>query len=480
MKQNINKKTLAFGIVLLFFGLSMTPTINAVNKIDSASINAHQLSTCNTNMGCKLLIISPSEFAKKLEPLVTHKENMGISTKLATLDEVYEHMFWHGRDKPEKIKYFIKEAVENWQTEYVLLVGGKKGQLPLWYLPVRYVNMGNDWEPHYISDLYYADIYDSNGNFSSWDSNGNGIYGEWNLGNEPEDKNIDLYPDVAVGRLPCRNSFEFQIMVNKIIEYETTTYGTTWFNDIIAIAGDTYLVSDDPLWEGYEGEYYADRAIENMTGFNPIRLYTSDGTFNGQSDVLNALNNGCGFVYFVGHGNPQTWGNHPPDDHEFVKGLTVQKMYKLKNKHMYPVCVVSGCHNCQFDVSVLKLLDQTAAYRGEATYECWGWRMTRKIGGGAIATFGCTALGHTKEDKSSFAGGINELEVQLFKQYGQNEVEILGDIWAQAFAWYLDTYPVDWDASDANELKDTWVDVQVIQSYILFGDPSLQIGGYPQ
>ncbi|MEA3458668.1 MAG: C25 family cysteine peptidase [Candidatus Thermoplasmatota archaeon] len=480
MKQNINKKTLAFGIVLLFFGLSMAPTINAVTKINSDSINARQLSICDTNIGYKLLIISPSEFAEKLEPLVTHKENIGLSTKLVTLDEIDENMFWHGSDKQEKIKYFIKDAIEEWQTEYVLLVGGKKGQLPLWYLPVRYVNMGNDWEPHYVSDLYYADIYDSNGNFSSWDSDGDGIYGEWNIGNEPEDKNIDLYPDVAVGRLPCRNSFEVQIMVNKIIEYETTTYGTTWFNDIIAIAGDTYLVSDDPLWQGYEGEYYADRAIENMTGFNPIRLYTSEGTFNGQSDVLNALNNGCGFVYLVGHGNPQTWGNHPPDDHEFVKGLTVQKMHKLKNKHMYPVCVVSGCHNCQFDVSVLKLLDQTAAYRGEATPECWGWRMTRKIGGGAIATFGCTALGHTKEDKSSFAGGINELEVQLFKQYGQNEVEILGDIWAQAFTWYLDTYPVDWDASESSEMKDVWYDVQVIQSYILFGDPSLKIGGYSQ
>jgi hypothetical protein len=387
-------------------------------------------------------------------------------------------MFWKGRDKAEKIKYFIKKAIENWNTEYVLLIGGKKGQLPLWHIPVRYVKMNNNWESHYISDLYYADIYDSEDNFSSWDSDNDGVYGEWHIENKPEDKHIDLYPDIAVGRLPCRNIFEVQIMVDKIIEYETNTYDKNWFNDFIVVAGDTYLVSDNPLWLQYEGEFYGNQAIQNMTGFNAIKLYTSEGTLTGNSDVINALNNGCGFIYFVGHGNPKTWGNHPPNNHDFIHGLKVKDMHKLKNKNKYPICIVSGCHNCQFDVSILKIFNNTALYRGEATLECWGWRITRKINGGAIASLGCTALGHTKEDKKSFKGGINEFEVQLFKQYKQNQVEILGNIWLSALKWYLDTYPINWDTSKVNALRDSWVDTQVIQSYILFGDPSLKIGGY--
>ena len=56
---------------------------------------------------------------------------------------------------------------------------------------------------------------------------------------------------------------------------------------------------------------------------------------------------------------------------------------------------------------------------------------------------------------------------------------MLGDTWASAISWYMDTYPVDWSASETSELNDSWVDAQVVQSWSLFGDPSLKIGGYP-
>jgi hypothetical protein len=327
--------------------------------------------------------------------------------------------------------------------------------------------------------MYYADIYDAEGNFSNWDSDGDGVYGEWYYQETPEDKYIDLYPDVAVGRLPCRNKFEVKIMVNKIINYETNTYGKEWFYDMIVCAGDTYPVSHNPLWVGNEGEYYGDLALENMTVFNPIRLYTSDGSLSDDADVRMAVRNGCGFLYFVGHGSPKTWGNHPPDNDEFIRGLTVQNVHRLRNRDMLPVCLLSGCHDLQFDVSIFKIFNKTARYHAEGTFECLGWRLTRKIGGGSIATIGCTALGFTKEDKDSFEGGINELEVEFFRQYGQNHVEVLGDTWKAALEWYIDTYPIsksDWDNATVND--DVWVDVQIPQTWVLFGDPSLQIGGY--
>ncbi len=61
--------------------------------------------------------------------------------------------------------------------------------------------MVDDWDVEYLSDLYFADIYDASGNFSSWDSDNDGIYGEWYPGETAQDTNIDLIPDVAVGRL---------------------------------------------------------------------------------------------------------------------------------------------------------------------------------------------------------------------------------------------------------------------------------------
>jgi len=484
MNKGLNKKIITFGILILFFGLVMIPTSTAGLYKRNLSTFIRTISEQpigNEQSTYKLLIITPSEFIDELYPLVGHKNNIGMPTRLVTLCEVYDQMYWHGRDKAEKIKYYIKTAMEEWGIEYVLLVGGMKGQLPFWYLPVRYVHIDCDWEDRVLSDMYYADIYDSEGNFSSWDSDGDGIFGEWYYQETPEDKYIDLYPDVALGRLPCRNEFEVKIMVNKIIKYETTTFGTEWFYDMIVAAGDTYPVSHNPLWVGNEGEYYGDLALENMTGFDPIRLYTSDGSLSGASDVRNALKNGCGFLYFVGHGSPKTWGNHPPDSEEFIRGLTVQNVHRLRNRDKLPVCVLSGCHDLQFDVSIFKIFNETTRYHQEGTPECLGWRLTRKIGGGSIATLGCTALGFTKEDKVSFTGGINELEVEFFKQYGQNDVDILGDTWKAALEWYIDTYPVtesDWDTATVED--DVWVDIQIPQTWVLLGDPSLKIGGYPK
>jgi hypothetical protein len=119
--------------------------------------------------------------------------------------------------------------MEEWGVRYVLLVGGRSSQFqPTWYCPVRYVRMVDDWDVEYLSDLYFADIYDAGGNFSSWDSDNDGIYGEWYPGETAQDTNIDLIPDVAVGRLPCRSEREVKIMAQKIITYETTVFNQPW------------------------------------------------------------------------------------------------------------------------------------------------------------------------------------------------------------------------------------------------------------
>lgn len=479
MKQEICKKLLVFSVALMFFGLIAVPSIYAKDTANNMITNSQKYSPKITNSDPihRLIILTPEKFADELQPLADHKEEMGITTRIVTLDEIYEGMYLQGRDDAEKIKYYIKNAIESWGTEFVLLVGGKIGQWPSWHFPVRYVNMECDWESEYLSDLYFADIYDSQGNFSSWDSDEDGIFGEWYENVVAEDQDIDLYPDVAVGRLPCRNSLEVQIVVKKIIEYETSVYGKAWFNDVLVVAGDTYPEAHNPLWKGYEGEYYADRAIENMTEFNPTKLFTSDGTFTGEDVVIDTFSNGFGFVYFVGHGSPMSWGNNAPNGTEYVRGLRTKTMHRLRNGDKLPICVVSGCHNSQFDVSIFRYFNKTRRYHMEHALECWSWRMTRKIRGGSVATLGCSALGYTKEDKDLFKGGINELEVQFFRQYGQNNVSILGETWKAAISWYIDTYPVNWDTPG---LEDSWIDAQVIESWTLFGDPSLQIGGYAQ
>lgn len=329
MKTTISKTMVVGGIILLFLGLSVGSSTVGISRSTASSFVDRDPSRTDVSV-YSLLIITPKVFKNELRPLALHKNSIGITTKIVTLHEVYSQMFWHGRDHAEKIKYFIKTAIEEWGVSYVLLVGGRASQFhPTWYCPVRYVNVADDWDAEYLSDLYFADIYDEGGNFSSWDGDNDGIYGEWYLGETASDTEIDLIPDVAVGRLPCRSEKEVRIMVQKIITYETTAYAQPWFSTMLVAAGDTYPETHNANWTGYEGEYYGDRAIENMTGFTAIRLYTSEGTFSDKKDVIKEFRTGWGFVYLVGHGSPKQWGNNAPNGTSFIQGPNSNDMWRL-------------------------------------------------------------------------------------------------------------------------------------------------------
>jgi hypothetical protein len=198
-----------------------------------------------------LLIIAPEYFSNDLQELVDHKNNYGISTFLKTTNEIYSE--FDGRDKPEQIKLFIKDSIEKYDIKYVLLVGGLKSIFYAkpkddknhgssgWHLPVRYSN-NRYIEPGYLCDLYYADIYKEGGEFDDWDSNGNNIFAENKQFNSDV---LDLYPDVAVGRLACRNIEEVKSVVNKIINYESGLADSSWFKKIVGISGDSFLDQDN-------------------------------------------------------------------------------------------------------------------------------------------------------------------------------------------------------------------------------------------
>ncbi len=463
MKTSSCTSILALGMCGLLLATLLAPTVVAATEEADESYD--------------LLILAPVRYKRILRPLVAHKNAMDVPTKLITLPTVYAQMATQGRDRAEQIKYFIKTAHEQWNITYVMLVGNFR------QLPIRYCHNADPWEgfpePYFISELYYADLYDAAGNFSSWDSNGNGIYGEWK-GDEAQDKDIDLYPDVYVGRLACRNVIEAWIMTNKIITYETTTYDSEWFSRAVAIAGDTYPPGSYSFpTPDFEGEENVLLGLSYLDDFEHVTLFTSDGTLTGPQDVVAELSKGCGFVYFDGHANPASWSTHPPNDKKnWTSGLALFDMIKLRNRNKYPVCIVGGCHNLQFDTALTNFLKnpKDTWYYSTGVPECWGWRLTRKIGGGSIATIGCSGLGMTKEDKESQEGASDYLDPQFFWEYGVNGTDILGETWGKAITNYLKKYPINWSTPAGS---DAAIDAKTVQQWILLGDPSLKIGGYP-
>jgi len=451
------------------------------NKVDI--ILRYEMPDKPSNFGDEydLLIITPTIFSKELKPLVEHKENYGIRTKLVTLNEILWGISYpkEGRDRAEKLKYFIKYALEQWGIKYVLLVGGRKGGVlnPIWWVPARYSNIVDFIEYSFLSDLYFADVYDSEGNFSSWDSNNDNIFAEWRAGKKDI---IDMYPEVNVGRLPCKNKEELIILVDKIIDYETNTFGEEWFNRYIGVAGDTYPNNNEPY---YEGELSTQASFDYLEGYKSVFLWTSTGSFSSEQDIISHVNEGCGFLMFSGHSNAFIWSTHPPENNTWVDAPNCFNMDVFKNINRYPIVHVSGCWNTRFDSGILVMINgilreghryfiKTSPPSGYFSYEwvpqCWSWSLCGIQDKGCIAITGNTGLGYGINGEDCLSGKSNFIELQFFKSYSEG-MDILGEVHSNQIIKYMSEFP---------PMEDK-IDCKLAQERTLLGDPSLKIGGYP-
>ena len=257
-------------LTIHIYPVKYIPAQNTINVIENADIKISYENPKSTPFkeskdDYDMVIIAPELFERALQPLVDHKNDVGVKTFLKTTEEIYED--YDGADKPEQIKYFIKESIEENGIIYVLLVGGLKSQIwnnprenrnygaKYWYVPVRYNNLYDDpahplsaekiHDPGVITDLYYSDIYDSEGNFSDWDTNDDGVFAAYRLEGYEDDLGIDMEPDVMLGRLACRNIFEVKTVVNKIINYESVKADDSWFKKLTIISGDGFLDQED-------------------------------------------------------------------------------------------------------------------------------------------------------------------------------------------------------------------------------------------
>ena len=411
------------------------PAENEVEYVNDMSIEVKYTPPSKpllTNELYDLLIIAPSEFSDSLQPLVDHKNSWGISTYLATLNEAYSSP---GRDEAEKIKYFIKDAIEKWGVKYVMLVGSANK------FPIRLSYTYDGEESNFISDLYYADIYDADGKFSSWDTNNNDFFGEYNHNGNTDE--MDLYPDVYIGRLACDNSAEVSAVVSKIIYYERSVYGGEWFGKAVLCGGDSH--NDDG--SVYEGEYTKEHAANYLNEFEITKLYASEENLDDKS-IRQAINDGAGFVDLSGHGNRYSWATHPPGEFDTWIGIDVSDVTLLSNINEYPIVVLDACSTGNFKYG-----------------NCLAWHFVKASDKGAIATFATTALSWGYLGSSCIAGLSGYMDIRLTKHFSQ--MEKAGEVLANSIDDYLN-YHSRMDKAD----------YKTVEEFELFGDPTLQIGGY--
>jgi len=392
-----------------------------------------------------LLIISPENFKSTLQRLVDHKNNLDppVKTILVGLDDIPSQ----GVDEQESIKYYIKDGIENWGITYVLLVGaGVEGEE---IFPVRQAWIGSgQHEKYFPSDLYFADIYNAEGGFSNWDFDDDGKFAEY-----PKDvPNIDVYPDVYLGKLPCNNVNEVNTIVDKIIDYKAHNKMT---NKILQMGGDSVTGDSEGI---YEDEYAEVKVLEKLPGYTSTQLWASNGKLTKQN-IANGFKNNVDFVEFSGHGSWASWASHPFNDEEtwlpdetlispYTGFLYIDyDIYMVNNAKKLPVIVFTACSNHKYTESPDNI----------------GWKALAKKGGGGIASFAESGIGTGPGGTECVERYINWMEVKIFEEL--YNTKILGQAWSNSITEYCNSF----------ELSLNKDDYKTMLEFSMFGDPTLAI-----
>jgi hypothetical protein len=210
-----------------------------------------------------------------------------------------------------------------------------------------------------------------------------------------------------------------------------------------------------------------------MSDFIPKKIYAS-GLYKPNIDFLNVeninkeINEGAGFLFFVGHGNPEMAikTNFPllnnvwlPYPHGYLTSHTSD----LNNQEKLPVAIFAGCHCGNFDY-----IDSPIA-----------WEFVKNENGGSIASFAATTGSIVLFSTLCTETFTGFLSMEIFRLYS-NGLRTIGDIWKSTIINYIED-------EEAMSLGDTFSELNwhnnlannyCLEEWALFGDPTMKIGGY--
>jgi hypothetical protein len=267
----------------------------------------------NFDLNISYAIIAPEMFYDQLVPFADWKTRKGVGAHIFIMEDIEKN--YRGISTQDKIHSFLRE-LKNYKpaAEWLLLVGDAD------VIPVPQIRAdinGSDvwWE---LQDFAYSDYFYA-GLDSSWDQDGNGIYGE-------VIQDYDWTPELYVGRLPVGSEEELDTVLKKLNNYEKQPPQDSWYNRAILVGAvmdlthgpnvpDNLSTQED---DGYND--YKDNALEvnqkakkhfpSIYSFDEFYDYykLEPGGYSQSTDNLNhanvveSFNKGAGIVNFVSHG----------------------------------------------------------------------------------------------------------------------------------------------------------------------------------
>lgn len=165
-----------------------------------------------------------------------------------------------------------------------------------------------------------------------------GFYGLENSLNDHTYSTIegtDFLPDIAVGRFPVSAEADCSIELEKSINYErypVITPGNDWYRKATSVASNSFLDNSHGI---QMVKFFRNEGFDSIDD-----LRAAIGTF--RSDLMHkAFTNGRSWVFFIGHGTPNSWtvsGNY-----------TISTLNTLNNPNMLPVLISIACQTADLD-----------------------------------------------------------------------------------------------------------------------------------
>ena len=287
------------------------------------------------------LIISHPDFIGSagnnlLEGLKTTLESEMGSVDIVDVENIYAQFGYH-LFNPEAIKDYIKYAVENRGTKYVMLVGGDV---------YDYRQFENEDAQSFIPSLYAA--------------TGNNItYAPVDA--KYVDTDDDNVPDLAIGRLPVRTVSQLSVLLGKRNDYVNRTYG-----------GKALLVADtyDEVQQYDFGDDADEIEADYLQNFTIEKAYADDlGVSAARAKVKSEIEAGTTLTAFFGHSSTNQWS--------FNGLFTGPDAAGLQNQGKPTVVTQWGCWN---------------AYYVSPNEDSMGHRFMMEGDRGAIAVMGASTL----------------------------------------------------------------------------------------
>jgi len=241
----------------------------------------------------------------------------------------------------------------------------------------------------------------------------------------------DNFPDLMLGRLAVNSSAEASAFVNKIVAYEQSPVWGDWRRQVLAVAdnadsgGDFALMSDNLLGDYLPASYQATKVHYGVT-------HTTAAS--ARAAILAGINAGKLIVNYIGHGAAIAWADEGLFLATDVAGLT--------NGGKLPVVLAMTCYDGYYQYPFLP------ADGWDATAEV----VTRADGKGAVASWSPTGLG--------VYSGHDYLDRGFFEARFQDARRTLGEA----------------TAAGKMNLWATGSNLDLLDTYLLFGDPALRLG----